>query len=113
MNSNKIDELLSSKINTIKCPCCGYEYLPAEIFLPDYILGKPTDIIRTVSGEIDTVQGLSPQLEETFECVRCNRTFKILAHISFESKTINDVKKSFDEPYVSPLYKDRITLKED
>lgn len=111
MNSNKIDELLSSKINTIKCPCCGYEYLPAEIFLPDYILGKPTDIVRTVDGKITYVSGKSANMSESYICDKCNKPFIVHANISF--KTEYDSEKDFESDFSSDIYEDRITLKED
>lgn len=111
MNSNKIDELLSSKINTIKCPCCGYEYLPAEIFLPDYILGKPTDISRTVDGKVQYINGKSSDLTERYICDKCNKPFKVTANLFF--KTEYDSINDFDSDFTSNIYSDRITLKED
>ena len=35
----------------IKCPHCGYEYVPAEIFMLGDFLGKPTDLIRDPLGK--------------------------------------------------------------
>ena len=40
------------KKNVIKCPHCGCEYLPAEVFYPKYLLGKPFNIIRDEEGTI-------------------------------------------------------------
>ena len=41
-----------AKKNTIRCPHCGCEYLPAEIYLPNDFLGYPTNIIKDEKGEI-------------------------------------------------------------
>ena len=40
------------KITTIKCPHCGYEYVPAEIFMPTDIEGKPDSIVKDVLGKV-------------------------------------------------------------
>ena len=38
--------------NVIKCPHCGYEMIPAEIFYPDSLLGTPKTIVRDALGKI-------------------------------------------------------------
>ena len=39
----------------IKCPYCGAEYLPEEIYYPDSFFGKPRDIVKNSKGEIEYV----------------------------------------------------------
>ena len=34
------------KKNSIKCPHCGREYLPGEIFMPKSFLGQPKNVIK-------------------------------------------------------------------
>ena len=41
----------------IECPVCGYEYLPAEIFVPRAIFGTPGFIRRDVLGKIEAFSG--------------------------------------------------------
>ena len=52
----------------IKCPICGYEYLPAEIFFADEFLGDPGEIIRPMGKEIDCYLGDGMKLAEDFVC---------------------------------------------
>ena len=40
------------KYSKIVCPVCGAEYLQSEIFVPDGIIGKPTDIVKNKKGKI-------------------------------------------------------------
>ena len=40
------------KKTAIRCPNCGCEYLPGEIYLPNYFVGQPTDIIKNNEGEV-------------------------------------------------------------
>lgn len=38
----------------IKCPHCGYEYLPAELFIADDLVGTPESngVVRDALGKI-------------------------------------------------------------
>ena len=99
------------KLETIICPICGREYLPAEIYLPNSFFGKPTEIERTKEGKIDTFNGLTMNLNETFTCENCGTTFGIKARVDF--KTFVDESKDFSTEYVSPLHKKKLTLFED
>ena len=58
----------NKSFSTIKCPKCGYEYLPAEIFFPKSLLGNPKDIIRDDDGSIEFFNGETMNLHEEFEC---------------------------------------------
>ena len=36
----------------ITCPHCGYQYAPAEIFMPGDLIGNPEQVIRDALGKI-------------------------------------------------------------
>ena len=54
---------MDNKNLVIKCPKCGYEYLPAEIFFPDVLLGEPSNIIRDEEGKVEFFEGNSMNLK--------------------------------------------------
>lgn len=93
----------------IYCPYCGYEYVPAEIFIPNEVFGHPTFIRRTDKGHIETIAGKKMDLEETYKCDNCDTTFKVKMNINFTSQidTVNDFKHN----YTTKL-KSNISLKE-
>lgn len=98
-------------MNKIECPNCKCEYLPAEIFIPKYLLGTPEDIEKDIYGKIINFSGRAPSLQETYICDRCNKKFNITVDMQFNvtKETILD----FDEEYTAPLYtKDRLILEE-
>ena len=99
------------KFIVIKCPKCGYEYLPAEIFYPDDFLGQPYDITRNENGEIEFFNGDSLNLNEEFTCEKCDCTFNIIGEINFKLDV--NQNHSFDTLYETVIYKDRINLFED
>lgn len=92
----------------IKCPYCGAEYLPEEIYYPDSFFGKPTDIVKNSKGEIEYYSGNSLELKEKYICDYCGKEFEVNANISFESQ-----QDDFKEDYATTIYKNRLTLKED
>lgn len=54
------------KFEIVECPKCGYQYLPAEIFVPKYYFGVPTQIERDEDGKIISYEGsLSIYLKNT------------------------------------------------
>ena len=55
----------------IKCPDCGAEYLPAEIFYPDEFFGKPNSIEKDVYGKLLFFNGNDMNLTETYRCDYC------------------------------------------
>lgn len=94
----------------IKCPNCGVEYLPGEIYIPNNLVGQPKDIERTIDGKIDVYSGIPQNLTETFECDHCGKPLKVTASLSFSTEI--DEEKDFDSDYSVPLYADRLTLDE-
>ena len=76
------------QLRIIKCPTCGYEYLPAEIFLPDEFLGKPKNIVKDVYGKILGYEGIKMNDTEIFKCDSCNTTFEVVSTTNFVSRPI-------------------------
>lgn len=98
-----------SKFITIACPKCGYEYLPAEIFVPKAFIGAPESIIRE-NGKIVDFAGTSMNLEENYTCDRCNCTFHVKAKTSFDSRVVPVT--DFSEEYTTSLRDERILMEE-
>lgn len=83
------------KFLTIKCPKCGWEYLPCEIYYPNDFLGKTHNIARDDKGQILFFDNKSMDTHETFICEHCDCQFVVDAKIEFKSKI--DDKYNFDE----------------
>ena len=102
---------MREKLDIITCPCCGAEYLPAEIFLPNSFLGKPKIIDKDSSGKLIYYNGSNMNLVEYYTCDYCNKTFRVDAKIQFNTTFNSNV--DFDEEYSTPLKKKRLFLLED
>lgn len=89
------------ELKYIKCPICGAEYLPAEIFLPNSIIGKPTDIEKSEFGKIVYYSDTQYDTAETYICDYCNKAFKVRSRLSFEVE--KDSKNDFTEDYCTEL----------
>lgn len=96
------------KFEIIDCPCCGREYLPAEIFIPHAFFGRPKDIVRDVYGRILDYEGTSVDLFETYECDSCKTIFQVKARIGFSCETTKLDK--FDEEYTSTLHRNTLFI---
>lgn len=79
----------------IRCPVCGQEYLPAELFLPVDFLGKPKDIVKRNDGKIDFYLGERPTYETEYCCDNCSSNFKVKAKINFETIAEDDFSKEY------------------
>ena len=100
---------MKRRFDVIKCPHCDAEYLPAEIYLPNSLLGKPYDIEKEgMSGKIKDFFGNTMDLEESFICDRCNQPFRVNARIQFYTEGID-----FRKEYVTKLQKQSLFLDED
>ena len=75
--------MATKKVEKIVCPQCGMEYLPAEIYLPNYLLGKPTRIVRDENGKILDYDGIDIDTKEKYTCDKCHTTFKVNAKMQF------------------------------
>lgn len=94
----------------IVCPKCGAEYLPAEIFYPDEILGNPENIVKDKKGKVEFFIGNSINLTEEFTCYSCNCRFTVEGTVKFSTKESSRAK--FDEDYKTTVYSNRSSLKE-
>lgn len=95
----------------IRCPHCGAEYLPSEIFFPDDFLPAPDDVVRDGAGRIVACSQSALNVSEEYECDYCGRVFEAIAEVAFGSRAceIHD----FGRDYSSPLYeRNRVELKE-
>ena len=98
------------KFETIACPCCAYEYLPAELYIPTAYFGKPKSIQRDAAGKILNYDGSSIDVFETYICDNCNHSFRIISKIGFSTE--EDKLENFDEEYTSLLNKNSLFLEE-
>ena len=67
----------------IKCPTCGFEYLPGEIFTPKHFVGEPKNVIRNNIGEVLGYEGIEMDLDESFVCQNCDTEFEVHAKVNF------------------------------
>jgi len=102
---------MKNKLDIITCPCCGREYLPSEIYLPDDFLGKPTSIYRDSNERVEGIVGKSMNLRENYICDSCNTPFSIYAKVQFFTEEIKD--ENFNKTYVSKLHKESLFLSEE
>lgn len=91
----------------IKCPNCGCEYLPAEIYYPNAFLGKPKNIDKEhMTGRILDYMGNSMNLNETYICDKCDEKFKVSANVSFYTQ------KNTEAAYKTKYKKEKLFLAE-
>ncbi len=74
------------KYQVIKCPFCEAEYLPGEIFMPNYSLGAPKEVERDFTGKLLYFDGLEQDLKETYTCEYCNNRFDVYAKINYRTE---------------------------
>ena len=72
----------------IRCPQCGCEYLPAEIYLPNEFLGKPKRIVKDYLGKILGFDGETMNDKETYKCDKCDTTFEVIATTNFITRPV-------------------------
>lgn len=100
---------MEDKFIAIKCPHCGWEYIPEEIFVK--LLNNKTYVIeRDEQGRILQIFDHSLDLTETFICENCGKQFNISADISFKTEKCCEI--NFDDDFVSPIYNSRTSLDE-
>ena len=91
------------KTALIKCPNCGAQYLPGEIYVPGELIGQPDDIVKDSLGKIlyeDYRPGQMPEMTEHFTCEFCNKPFVIEATVTY--KTMAEAPEAdFSTQYVS------------
>jgi len=98
-------EVKSNKSAAIRCPHCGWEYHPSEIYVGNELWGVPDSVVKDALGKIlyeDYADGDEPQSVEHFECENCGKPFVIEANLSFKTKK-EEEELDFSEQYVSLL----------
>ena len=99
---------ISHKTALIRCPHCGAEYLPGEVYLPGSLIGQPDDIVRDALGKIIyedyTAVEREPNTIEHFICDYCEKPFVIEATITYRTSA-EAPEKDFSTQYV-PLLSD-------
>ena len=96
---------------TIKCPHCGCSYLPAEIFIPDALVGHPKEIEKDINGKILNCYGTMWNPIEYYTCDKCDTRFKIKAETRFITSI--DHKNNFTQPFKMSIKKPDLFLSED
>ena len=87
----------------IKCPHCGAQYLPGEIYMPGALIGQPDDLVKDSLGKIlyeDYEEGSAPEMIEHYTCDYCNKPFVIEATVTYKTMT-EEPERDFTEQYVS------------
>ena len=93
------------KTAVIKCPHCGAQYLPGEIYMPGSLIGQPDDLVKDSLGKIlyeDYREGQEPEMLEHFICDYCDKPFVIEATVTYKSM-VEEPEKDFSTQYVSLL----------
>ena len=97
---------ITHKTPVIKCPHCGAEYLPGEIYMPNALIGQPDDIVKDSLGRIlyedYSTETREPAMTESFICEFCDKPFIIEATVTYKTRE-EAPEKNFKEQYVSLL----------
>lgn len=96
--------IINHKTPVIRCPHCGAEYLPGEIYMPNAIIGQPDDIVKDSLGRIlyedYSTEDREPCMEEHFTCEFCDKPFIIEATVTYKTKE-EAPEADFTQQYVS------------
>lgn len=94
------------KTSVIRCPHCGAEYLPGEIYFPGSLIGQPDDIVKDSLGKIIyedySSEDREPNMIEQFTCEYCEKPFVIEAIVTYKAKE-EAPENDFTTKYVSLL----------
>lgn len=86
----------------IRCPHCGAEYAPSEIFYPSDFLPDAIDVTKDADGRIVAYEGSLMNLSEEYECDRCGHVFRATADVSFGSEPCE--AHDFGSDYAQRVY---------
>ena len=93
------------KTVSFKCPYCGAQYLPAEIFMPEAFIGRPDDLVKDSFGKIvyeDYQEGKEPDMIEHYICDYCDKPFVVEVSITYKTMA-EEPERDFKNQYVSLL----------
>lgn len=98
--------VITHKTPVIRCPHCGAEYLPGEIYMPNAIIGQPDDIVKDSFGRIIYEDYFTPErepcTEEHFVCEYCEKPFVIEATVTYKTRE-ESPENDFSTEYVNLL----------
>ena len=83
----------------ITCPHCGYQYAPAEIFMPGDLIGNPEQVIRDALGKIiyqEYDEDSEPAQVEHYVCDECGKPFIVEPVITYKVKKEDEAKDFSD-----------------
>lgn len=73
----------------IECPYCGYQYMLADIIIPDFYFGKAKEIERDYAGKIINKIGYRPPTHQwKYNCDKCFRDFELRVICSWSTVII-------------------------
>jgi hypothetical protein len=97
---------ITHKSPVIRCPHCGAEYLPGEIYMPGALIGKPDDIVKDSLGRIlyedYSTPDKEPDMVEHFTCEYCDKPFIVEASTTYRTRE-EEPENDFKQQYVSLL----------
>ena len=97
---------INHKSPVIKCPHCGAEYLPGEVYLPGELIGQPDDIVKDSLGRIlyedYSTADKEPSLESHYICDYCDKPFIVEATTTYRTRE-EAPENDFVTQYVSLL----------
>ena len=97
---------ITHKTPVIKCPHCGAEYLPGEVYMPNSLIGQPDEVVRDALGKIIyedyETPAREPDMIEHFSCEYCDKPFIIEATVTYKTKE-EAPENDFKTQYVSLL----------
>ena len=91
------------KTPILKCPHCGAQYLPGELYMPGALIGQPEDIVKDSLGKIlyeDYTEDNEPNMIEHFICDYCDKPFVVEATITYKTMA-EEPERDFQSQYVS------------
>ena len=83
----------------IRCPHCGMEFAPAEIFMPGDLIGEPETVIRDALGKIiyqEYDEGNEPVQVGHYVCDECGKPFTVEPVIAYKVKKEDEAKDFSD-----------------
>ena len=89
----EIPKLKQQPAKYIKCPHCGWAYLPGEVLYPINMIGYPVNIVRDGVGGIlyhEYPENKEPLAEEEFWCENCDKPFIIEIEVNYKTKAVKE-----------------------
>ena len=89
----EIPKLRQQPVKYIKCPHCGWAYLPGEVLYPLNMIGYPVNIVRDGVGGIlyhEYPENKEPLAEEEFWCENCDKPFIIEIEVNYKTKAVKE-----------------------